>query len=218
MKSLVVLVLAATGVLLVPTSAAAQLAGMPIWNSPRAGTGVLIAGDVGRPDSAGGSGTTFAGRVAVGFSALTLSASVGQREPDGLSSTTEYGGTAAYRLIGGSLIPVAVNLQAGAAGVHGAGVTMRRYTGALGFSVDVPVPGVSFEPWVAPGLRVNYVGATTGVASTSNTDFGIAGGVTIGFGMIGIHAAIDYEKRPGGGHTTTLGLGAHVDIRPSLGL
>jgi len=40
----------------------------------------------------------------------------------------------------------------------------------------------------------------------------------LGFGLIGLHAAMDYENLPGGGHTTTLGVGLHVDIRPSLGL
>jgi len=207
---------------LLPARAAAQLGGMPVWNSPRAGTGLLVAGDVGRPrpDSASvaGKGTTLAGRVALGLQAFTVSASVGRFEPDSGSSVTEYGGTAAYRLVGGSLIPVALNLQGGAAAARYAGVTTTRFTGALGLSIDVPLPGVSFEPWVAPGLRLNHVGASGANPATSNTVFGVAGGVTIGFGLIGIHAALDYEKRPGGGHTSTLGIGAHLDIRPSLGL
>jgi hypothetical protein len=29
---------------------------------------------------------------------------------------------------------------------------------------------------------------------------------------------VDYETVPGGGHTTTLGLGAELNFRPSLGL
>ncbi|HXQ29800.1 MAG TPA: hypothetical protein VN848_11080 [Gemmatimonadales bacterium] len=205
------------GVLL-PVAAAAQLPGMPVWDSPRAGTGLLVAADVGRPDSSGGNGSTFAGRVALGFSALTLSASVGTRDPDGGPNTTVAGGTVAYRVIGGSLIPIAVNVQGGIAGVRGAGRTERRYTGALGFSVDLPLPGITFEPWVAPGLRTNYAGATGSLGSTTNTNFGIAGGITLGFGLIGVHAALDYEHLPGGGHTTTLGLGVDLDIRPSVGL
>jgi hypothetical protein len=214
----VLFTLVAIGTLAFPAGAVAQLPGMPLWDSPRSGTGLLVAADLGRPDSAGGKGSTYAGRVVVGLDALTLGASVGGRSPDGGSTTTEAGGTAAYRLIGGSLIPIAVNLQGGIAGVRGGGRTERRYTGALGLSVDLPLPGVSFEPWVAPGWRVNYAGSTATQGSTTNTDFGIAGGVTLGFGLIGIHAALDYEKLPGGGHTTTLGLGVHLDIRPSLGL
>lgn len=196
-----------------PGQACAQLVGMPVWNSPKSGTGLTIAGDVGLPDSAGGKGTTYAGRAVLGLSALTLSATVGVRNPEGAgANVTEYGGTAALRLIGGSLIPVSVNLQGGGARFTTAGIRTTRGTLAVGFAIDVPTPGVSIEPWVAPGLRVTHASGTT------DTKFGVAGGLTIGFGMLGLHAAMDYESRPGGGHTTTLGIGAHLAIRPSFGL
>ena len=80
------------------------------------------------------------------------------------------------------------------------------------------MPGLSLEPWVAPGLRMNHQGASGVIPTQTNTQFGVAGGLTLGFGLVGLHAAIDYEKVPGGGHATTLGVGLHVDIRPSLGL
>ena len=69
-----------------PVAAAAQLPGMPVWNSPRGGTGFLVAGDVGIPDSTLGKGTTFAARAALGLSALTLSATAGVRNPSGAGS------------------------------------------------------------------------------------------------------------------------------------
>ena len=197
-----------------PSSARGQLPGMPVWNSPQGGTGLLIAADVGRPDSVGGRGTTLGGRVALGFGSLTLSGSYGSDKPSGASALKEYGGTAAYRLIGGTLIPVAVNLQGGLARADDAGSWNTRLTGALGFAVDLPTPGVHVEPWIAPGLRALRVGAT----STTNTEFGVAGGLTVRFGLVGVHAALDYQDVPGGGHTTTLGVGLHLDIRPSLGL
>ena len=207
--------------------AAAQLPGMPVWNSPKGGTGLLIAGDAGIPDSIGGNGTTWAGRAALGLQALTLSATLGVRKPEAAtSSITEYGGTAAFRLIGGSLIPVSVNLQGGLARYIASSIANTRGTAAIGFAIDVPVPGISIEPWVAPGLRIYHVGAhtlvvsglSTQIAAQTNNVFGVAGGLTVGFGMFGLHAAMDYEKIPGGGHTTTLGVGAHLDIRPTLGL
>src|SRR5438552_8921649 len=203
----------------VPAPAPAQLAGMPVWNSPRGGTRVSVAADVGVPDSAGGKGTTVAGRAALGLSALTLSATVGVRNPTGTgSNVTEYGGALAYRLIGGSLIPISINLQGGFASFSASSVTSTRATAALGLAVDLPVPGLSLEPWVAPGLRMNHQGASGVIPTQTNTQFGVAGGLTLGFGLVGLHAAIDYEKVPGGGHATTLGVGLHVDIRPSLGL
>lgn len=199
-------------------SATAQIAGMPVWNSPRGGTGVLIAGDLGLPDSLSGKGSTIAARVALGLRSLTLSATAGTRNPTGTAATvTEYGGTAAYRLIGGSLIPISINLQGGASSYSDV-VTYTRVIGAMGFAIDLPIPGITFEPWVAPGIRMNHRGSSGTGPSQTNTNFGIAGGVTLGFGMFGLHAAVDYENRPGGGHTTTLGIGAHLDIRPRLGL
>ena len=202
-----------------PARAGAQLAGMPVWNSPKGGTGLLIALDFGLPDSTGGKGSTYAARAALGLRALTLSATVGSRNPPGTASTvTEYGGSAAFRIVGGSLIPVSINLQGGVSSSKLASVTATRFTTAVGLAVDVPVPGLSVEPWVAPGIRFNHVGASGPGPATTNSGFGIAGGLTFGFGLFGVHTAFDYEKRPGGGHTTTFGIGAHLDIRPSLGL
>jgi hypothetical protein len=202
-----------------PGRAFAQLIGMPVWNSPKGGTGLTVAGDFGLPDSVGGKGTTYAGRVVLGLSALTLSATVGARNPSGTGANiTEYGGTAALRLIGGSLIPLSVNLQGGLATFRQSTIRTTRGTVALGFAIDLPTPGVSVEPWVAPGFRVTHSGGSGLISSLTDTRFGMAGGLTIGFGMLGIHAAIDYGKVAGGGHTTTLGIGAHFAIRPSFGL
>jgi hypothetical protein len=204
-----------------PGRAFAQLVGMPVWNSPKGGTGLTLAGDFGAPDSVGGKGSIYAGRVVLGLSALTLSATVGVRNPEGAgANVTEYGGTAALRLIGGSLIPVSVNLQGGGARFRQSGINTTRGTVALGFAIDLPTPGFSIEPWVAPGLRVIHSGASASglITSQTNTQFGVAGGLTLGFGMLGLHAALDYENVAGGGHTTTLGIGAHLAFRPSFGL
>ena len=211
--ALLVLVCVATAALAAPGRAAAQIAGMPVWNSPKSGTGFTLAADYGSPDSAGGNGSTYAGRVVFGMSVLTLSAMVGERQPGGSApNVTEYGGTGALRLIGGSLMPVSMNLQGGYATYKESGITTTRWTGALGFAIDIPAPGVSVEPWIAPGVRLTHV------ASQSDTQFGVAGGLTIGFGMLGIHAAMDYENLAAGGHTTTFGIGAQFSIKPAFGL
>ncbi len=219
-RVVVMLVMFAFAVGGVARPAPAQLAGMPLWNSPKNGTGVTISGDLGFPDSTGGKGSTYAARINLGMPSVTLGATVGVRNPKGPgSNVTEYGGTAAFRLIGGSLIPVAVNLQGGLAGFKDtSSVTNTRFTAALGLSIDVPAPNLSIEPWVAPGFRVNHRGASGLLPSSTNTNFGIAGGFNLGFGMFGLHTALDYEKIKGAGHTTSFGLGAHVAIRPPMGL
>jgi hypothetical protein len=157
--------------------------------------------------------------VAWGLQALTLGATVGVRNPEGTTSNrTEYGATVAYRLIGGSLLPVSVNLQGGVANVSDSGVTDSRFTSAVGLAIDIPVPFVSVEPWVAPGLRVLHTGARGASPAQTSTEFGVAAGLTFGFGLFGFHTAVDYENLAAGGHTTTWGFGVHIDIRPPLGL
>jgi hypothetical protein len=196
-----------------------QMIGMPVWNSPRGGTGLTIAADYGSPDSTGGKGSAYAGRVVLGLSVLTVSAAVGVRNPAGPgANVTQYGGTAALRLIGGSLIPVSVNLQGGLASFKDSTARTTRGTAALGFAIDVPTPIVHVEPWIAPGFRVTHRGASGLIISQTSTKFGVAGGLTIDFGMLGVHAALDYEQVPGGGHSRTFGIGAHLAIRPSFGL
>jgi hypothetical protein len=202
-----------------PGRADAQLFGMPVWNSPRSGTGLTLALDYGSPDSAGGKGSAYAGRVMLGLSALTVSATVGVRNPDGPSANiTQYGGTAALRLVGGSLIPVSVNLQGGLATFTQSGARTTRGTAAVGFAIDVPTPLVHVEPWIAPGLRITHYPASGLISSLTETKFAVAGGLTIGFGMLGIHTAVDYEKTGDGGHRTTFGIGAQLAFRPSFGL
>src|SRR5947207_1589673 len=99
----------------VAAPAAAQWTGMPVWNSPKGGTGITISGDWGRPDSAAGKGNAFGARAALGIGTVTLTAGVASYKPEGSSSqTAAVGGQVDFRVIGGSLLPIAVNAQLGA--------------------------------------------------------------------------------------------------------
>src|SRR2546422_7926846 len=90
----------------VATPAAAQWQGEPVWNSPKGGTGVTISGDYARPNSDYGSGNTWGGRASLGIGTLTLTAGVARWKPDlATEGFTSIGGNAAFRLIGGSLLP-----------------------------------------------------------------------------------------------------------------
>src|SRR5207302_6625898 len=138
----------------------AQWLGMPAWNSAKGGTGVTFYGDYGAPNDSALSGHAFGGRAALGVGTITLTAGVASWKPGGQNArATSYGGTAAFRLIGGSLIPVSVNLQLGAGhnaiGTSGADTVRASTTvlGAVGFSVPLPTPGISIEPFFSPGIR-----------------------------------------------------------------
>jgi len=206
------------------TPAAAQWAGMPAWNSPKGGTGVTFYGDYGAPNDSAGSGHAFGGRAALGIGTITLTAGVASWKPANQNArATSYGGTAAFRLIGGSLIPVSVNLQLGAA--HNAQNTSGLDTvpasttvlGAVGFSVPLPTPGISIEPFFSPGIRYHKLsGAPVGVKD-HQTNFGWVIGGNFSFGLVGIHVAYDSEKFDTGTHGV-LGVGADVGLRLPMGL
>lgn len=204
--------------------ATAQWLGMPAWNSPKLGTGVTFYGDYGAPNDSAGNGHAFGGRASLGIGTITLTAGVASWKPGGQNArATSYGGTAAFRLIGGSLIPVSVNLQLGAGhnakGTSGPDTVLASTTvlGAVGLSVPLPTPGFSIEPFFSPGIRYHKLsGAPTGVKD-HQTNFGWVVGGNFSFGLVGIHVAYDSEKFDNGTHGV-LGVGADVGLRLPMGL
>src|SRR5437899_4702509 len=218
-RALIVIGLAACAA----TPAAAQFAGMPVWNSPKGGTGVTISGDYSRPDSSSGKGNAFGARATLGLSNIDVTAGFSTWKPEGASSSAKsFAGDVAFRLIGGSLIPVKVNLQAGAARTTATGSpNVTSVTGAVGFSISVPTPGVSIEPWVSPGVRYVKNDSSGVIPSGSSTNFGFAIGANVGLGMLGFHIAYDYTKlksSQGGGHQAVIGIGAHVALKAPIGM
>ncbi len=201
---------------LLVSPATAQWFGMPVWNSPKGGTGITISGDLAKPDSNYGKGTAFGARGSLGLGNLQLTLGLASDKPSGATtSLTSVGGQVAFRVIGGSLIPIAVNLQGGAGKVSCSGCTgnITLAGAAVGISVNLPTPGLNIEPYVSPGLR--YSKATGG---TSSSNFGVALGVNVGMGMLGFHAAWDYQKVTGGGHASTIGIGAHISLKAPVGM
>ena len=213
-------VVTAVALLGVPTSTRAQWLGMPVWNTPKGGTGLTISGDYGHPDNVYSNGNAWGGRVSLGLSTLSLTAGVAGWKP-GLASTTQtytsLGGDAAMRLIGGSLLPVAVNLQVGAARTDSAnGVPAQTaVTAAVGLSVPLPAPYLTIEPYVSPGVRYRHLG---GAIATNDTEFGYAVGANVGYGQLGLHLAYDYEKVKGGGSRSVFGIGADFHVGLALGM
>lgn len=210
--------------------AAAQWLGMPAWNSPKGGTGVTFYGDYGAPSDSSGGGHAFGGRAALGVGTITLTAGVASWKPANQNArATSYGGTAAFRLIGGSLIPVSVNLQLGAGhnamGTSGADTVPASTTvqGAVGFSVPLPTPGISIEPFFSPGIRYHKYSNVAAGIKDNQTNFGWVIGGNFSFGMVGIHVAYDSEKFGSGGPFlagthSILGVGADVGLRLPMGL
>ncbi len=205
------------GLALLATRATAQWLGEPAWNHPNAGTGFTIYGDYTQPNTEAGGGNAFGGRVTLGAGTFTLTGGVSSWKKDLVSErVTTFGGTAAFRLVGGSLIPVALNLQLG--GGHSLEITSSTNSvpvqtmllGAVGLSVPLPTPVVRVEPYVSPGIRYHHYAN----GDPNQTNFGWVIGANLGFGPIGIHLAYDSEKFDNGSRQGVFGVGANLGLRP----
>ncbi len=189
--------------------AAAQFFGMPVWNSPKGGTGITISGDYGKPNAEYGKGNAFGARGTVGFGSLSVTAGLASYKQSGASnSATSLGGTAAFRVIGGSLLPVNVNLLAGGARSTANGVPdLTTIVAGGGVSVSLPTPVLSIEPYLSVTNRWHKESG-----SPTNSNIGWTIGANLGFGMMGAHIAYDSQKLPGGGTGGIIGLGVHLGI------
>lgn len=197
------------------TPAVAQWAGMPVWNNPKGGTGVTIDGDLGLPNSNGGKGTAFGARATLGIANISLTAGLSSWKPSGAtSSTTSVGGVAQFKVIGGSLIPVAVNIQLGGGTTNAVGTQPKvtMLVAGAGVSVNVPTPGLSIEPYLSVSNRWNK---PSGFSTESNVGWVI--GANVGFGMLGLHLAYDSQK-VGGVTRGIIGIGAHVALKAPIGM
>jgi hypothetical protein len=196
--------------------AAAQWFGMPVWNSPKGGTGVTINGDLGMPNN-NGKGTAFGARATLGLANLALTAGVVSWKPSGQpDNVTSIGGNAAFKVIGGSLIPVALNLQLGAAraGAANGDSALTRLTAGAGIAVSVPTPGISIEPYLS---ITNRWYKESGLSGTSS-NLGWTLGANASFGMFGLHAAYDSENFGPGLTVGTFGIGAHIALKAPIGM
>jgi hypothetical protein len=198
------------------TQASAQWMGMPVWNSPGGGTGLIISGDYGKPNTNYfGGGSAFGGRATLGLGTLSVTAGVASFSPSpaGAEKMTSFGGDVAFGVIGGPLVPVKINVQAGAAHTS-ADSGLTQITGAVGIGVTLPMPGISIEPYISPGVRYYKSGLA---GSSSSAKFGFTIGANVGFGMLGVHIAYDHSQISGV-NVSTFGIGAHLALKVPMGM
>jgi hypothetical protein len=210
----IMMVLALAAVAAAP--AAAQWLGMPVWNSPKGGTGITINGDLAMPNADLGKGTAFGARASLGLANLQITAGLASWKPDGApESFTSVGGNAAFRIIGGSLLPIALNLQVGAAtiGAANGNASTVRVTAGGGVAVSVPTPGISIEPYLS---LTNRWYKESGIPGTPS-NMGWTLGANANFGMFGVHVAYDSESNSG---TTgsIFAIGAHIALKAPIGM
>ena len=196
---------------------AGQALGMPNWSNPKSGTGITISGDFAKPNEDLGKGTAYGLRGSFGFGAITLSAQYASWKPSGASDAyPSVGGQAAFRVIGGSLMPLSLSLQLDGSRVGAANgdSALTRVGLGGGVSVNVPTPGLSIEPYLAVNNRwYKYSGS-----SSTFSNLGWTLGANVGFGMMGLHLAYDSESLDGGGTGGIWGLGVHFAIKAPVGM
>jgi len=190
----------------------AQVAGMPVRNAG-VGTGIGIAADIGLPNADAGKGIALGATGAIGLGPLGVTGSVATWNPKGPgSSITSAGVTGNLKIFGGPLIPISVTLQAGAAHHKVSGESNWHVPVGVGLALTIPNPVFSIKPWPAPRVDVTRT-KTTGGSSDTDTNFGISGGVDLGF-LSGLTIRAMYDRVSAGAglkpSVLSLGLGFKV--------
>lgn len=219
---------------LVSNSAAAQLAGNPVYFSPNHGPGFSLLGDFGRGvNDESGKTNFYGGRAILGLPMASFSAGAGVWDANvtGLDKEITFMGSAAVNVVKGPLVPVAVSIQAGAGYLKtGSGVTEAKFWNfpiGIGFAIDAPSPVVDVEPWAAPRIHIRRV--SVGGNSATQFGFGASAGLNLTLPAgLGFHAVLDWarfsEKTSGPLNLAEVkplivGVGAHYRFSiPSLGI
>ncbi len=196
---------------LLAAPAAAQLLGMPVWNSPKGGTGFTVNGDYGMPDDNAGGGSAFGARATAGFSKFTVYAGVTNWAGDLDMDITSFGGGAAFRVIGGSLMPVSVNLLVGGAtgSIEDLDENLSQVVAGAGLSASLPIPGFGIEPYV------NVTNRWVMFNDETDSGFGATFGANLTMGIFGVHLAYDTYTLDDVSQSV-FGIGAHVSIKAPI--
>ena len=234
-RSIVVAAYATLAVLTGVGTLRAQLPGMPIYNTV-VPAGFTIAADVAFPSGGidfplNGSAnlkTSFAATGAYGTGPFGFTLSIGGTivETDTVSfPQAAIGGTVNWKIFGGPLIPLAVNLQAGIAyweigdpappivpeGTEIEKLEMFRVPVGVSFVLTIPTPGMAIKPWIAP--RVDYSRTTLAGLSSDATEFAFSIGLDLAFlNGLGVRAAYDWMKSDGS-TLSTIGVGLNYSFK-----
>ena len=207
----------AIGLVLGPSMVAAQVRGIPVYNSGIA-SGIAVYGDVGFSNVDAGKGTAFAVSGRAGFGPLGATAILSTFNPDGpAGSNLSVGATLNYKVFGGPLIPLSVTFQGGIGyskpdtGILPGKNTELRFPVGLGIALTIPNPALAIRPWIAP--RLDIVRSSGGGLSKTETNFGLGGGLELNLLTgLGLQAAYD-RVFTDGGDPSVFGIGAHYAFR-----
>jgi hypothetical protein len=182
--------------------AQSQVRGFPLYavQVPR---GVTIGADVAFPNDEYCPSVCAGGTASVGFGRVGVSATV---------ASSGFGGLVTVALLQAERSPFALVLQGGAAGTTTSGVFQAPF--GAGFSVWIPTPLVSLQPWI--GFRGQYMYPGDGWEGDGAVHAGFSAGlgVTLLSGL-GIRAAYD-RVFLAGNDLSTFGVGVFFSFDTGL--
>ncbi|MEO6068801.1 MAG: outer membrane beta-barrel protein [Gemmatimonadota bacterium] len=189
---------AIAALVLAAAPARAQVLGLPVYNSGVT-SGISLNADYGfvsvDPGSAKAKTLGLTGGLALG--PLGVTATYASLNPETGDNQSSVGATANLKVFGGPLIPISVNAQLGLGywqdkDFFGPGLDRKNVNipVGLGIALNVPTPGLSIKPWIAP--RMQYT-RTSGNVDDSQTNFGISAGVNLGL-VGGINGRFAYDQ------------------------
>lgn len=178
--------------------ARAQVLGLPVYNSG-VSSGISLNADYGfvTVDPGSAKAKTIGLTAGAALGPIGVTATYASLNPEVGDNQSSLGATANLKLFGGPLIPVSVNAQVGLGywqdkDFFGPGLDRKNVNipVGLGIALNVPTPGLSIKPWVAP--RMQYT-RTSGSVDDSQTKFGISAGVNLGL-VGGINGRVAYDQ------------------------
>ena len=181
--------------------AQSQLRGFPLYavQVPR---GVTIGGDVAFPNGDECPGTCAGGSGSVGYGRVGVSASV---------ATSGFGGLVTISLLRAELSPFTLVVQGGAAGTTNGDFQAPFGTG---FSVWIPTPVVSLQPWL--GFRGQYMNPGNGWEGDGAVHAGFSAGLSVTLlNGLGVRAAYDRMFLTGN-DLSTFGVGVFFSFDTGL--
>ena len=198
----------------------AQAPGLPVMGTAPA-RGVTFGAMYGFPNEDASGGSAYGGSIGYGARRIGITGLVSRRET-GIQSVTAGGVSISYKVIGGPLVPFAVNLQAGAAyfsnpsnpalnvaqqnSGYSTSDSFWHVPLGMGISWTFARPLVAIKPWVAPRLDVTRSNPVVGTAAT-NSDFGMSAGINFGL-LNGLGFQVAYDRVWADAfHPSTLGVG-----------
>lgn len=182
--------------------AQSQVRGFPLYavQVPR---GITLGGDVAFASDAYCLDACWGVSAAVGFGRVGVSTTI---------ATSGFGGLVTVSLLQGARSPFSLVLQGGVSGTTTNGDIQAPFGG--GFSVWIPTPVVSLQPWI--GFRGQYMDPGNGVDGNGAVHAGFSAGLSVTL-LNGLGARAAYDRvLVTGNDLSTFGVGVFFSFDTGL--